>query len=188
MDRLGSGSRHQNPSALRLHRRPHTSNRDLYLFVVAMLDLELNAHWLGKHTLFRFPFGGLMRWLGGIPVIRSAAHNQVCVAVRMFADNQDLLLCLAPEGTRKKVDRWKTGFYHIVAQAKVPIYMSATDIEARALRLPGVYMPMGSADREIPELQQYYCGLQGIRPENAFSIPELPDGPASLQLEICNNS
>jgi 1-acyl-sn-glycerol-3-phosphate acyltransferase len=153
---------------------PHTSNWDFLLLVGAMLVLRINARWLGKHTLFRFPFGGLMRWLGGIPVNRSAAHNRVADLVTAFAKDPTLAVCIPPEGTRKKVDRWKTGFYRIAHGAGVPIMLTVIDAETRSLRLLDIFHPTGDIDRELPLIQQHYVGFRGLRPENAFDFPELP--------------
>lgn len=152
---------------------PHTSNWDFLLLVAAMLVLRIDARWMGKHTLFRFPFGGVMRWLGGIPVNRSRAHNRVADIVAAFAKDPSLVVCIPPEGTRKKVERWKTGFYRIAHGAGVPILMTVIDAEARSLRLLGVFHPSGDIDRDLPLIQRRYLGFRGLRPENAFDFPDL---------------
>jgi 1-acyl-sn-glycerol-3-phosphate acyltransferase len=154
---------------------PHTSNWDFLLLLAAMLILRIDVHWLGKHTLFRFPFGGLMRWLGGIPVNRSAAHNRVADMVSAFAQDPKLVICSPPEGTRKKVDRWKTGFYRIAHGAGVPIMLTVIDAEGKSLRLLDIFHPTGDIDRDLPLIQQHYLGFRGLRPENAFEIPDLQE-------------
>jgi len=155
---------------------PHTSNWDFLLLLAAMLILRLDARWMGKHTLFRFPFGGLMRWLGGIPVDRTRAHNRVADIVAAFARNPDLIVCIPPEGTRKKVERWKTGFYRIAHGAGVPIMMTVIDAEAKALRLLDVFHPSGDLDHELLQIQRHYVGFRGLRPENAFDFNGLQEG------------
>jgi hypothetical protein len=152
---------------------PHTSNWDFPLLLAAMLILRIDARWLGKHTLFRFPFGGLMRWLGGIPVNRSRAHNRVADMIGAFAQDPGLAVCIPPEGTRKKVERWKTGFYRIAHGAGVPIMLTVIDAEGKALRLIDVFHPIGDIERELPEIQRRYLGFRGLRPENAFDFPHL---------------
>ena len=152
---------------------PHTSNWDFVLMLGTMLVLRLDVHWMGKHTLFRFPFGGLMRWLGGIPVDRTKANNRVADIVDTFARDPQLVVCIPPEGTRKKVERWKTGFYRIAHGAGVPIMMTVIDAEQKSMRLLGVYHPTGDIDRELPEIQRHYLGFRGLRPENAFDFPHL---------------
>ena len=152
---------------------PHTSNWDFVLLIAAMLDLGLDARWLGKHTLFRFPFGGLMRWLGGIPVNRKRAHNSVADIVAAFARDPHLIICISPEGTRKKVDRWKTGFYRIAHGAGVPIMLTVIDAERKSLRLLDVFHPSGNLERELPQIQRHYVGFRGLRPENSFEFQHL---------------
>jgi 1-acyl-sn-glycerol-3-phosphate acyltransferase len=152
---------------------PHTSNWDFVLLLGAMLVLRLDVHWMGKHTLFRFPFGGLMRWLGGIPVNRSAPQNLVAEVVAAFARDPQLIVCIPPEGTRKKVARWKTGFYRIAHGAGVPIMMTVIDAQQRSLRLLDVFHPTGDMDHDLPRIQRHYVGFGGLRPEQAYDFPHL---------------
>ena len=100
---------------------PHTSSWDFIAAVVAMLVTDLRISWLGKHTLFRFPLGLLLRWLGGEPVDRSAAGATVRTAIEHFRTRQEWVLGLSPEGTRRRVDQWKSGFHRIAVGAGVPI-------------------------------------------------------------------
>ena len=95
----------------------HTSNWDFMLFLAAKFVLRLNARWFAKHTLFRWPFGGLLRRWGGIPIQRHLKLNTVEQAVQAFRDSREMILIISPEGTRKKVERWKMGFYHIARGA-----------------------------------------------------------------------
>lgn len=151
---------------------PHTSNWDFLLLVVAFLDLELDVRWMGKHTLFRFPFGALMRWLGGIPIDRTrSSNNAVATTIAAFAHNPQLIVCIPPEGTRRKVHRWRTGFYHIALGARVPILMAGVDGRHKTLRVLGTYHPSGDLERELPDIQRHYQGYEGLRPENAFDLP-----------------
>lgn len=154
---------------------PHTSNWDFLLLLAATLILRLDVRWMGKHSLFRFPCGGLMRWLGGIPVNRTKAHNQVADTIAAFAQDPGLILCIPPEGTRKKVETWRTGFYRIAHGAGVPILMTVIDAEQKRMRLLGVFHPTGNIDRDLPLIQQQYRGFRGIRPENACDFGHLQD-------------
>ena len=113
---------------------PHTSNWDFPLMLMIVLKLRLRIFWMGKHTLFPFPFGWLMRWLGGIPIDRKASHNVVSETVRQYRENDELIVLIPPEGTRAKVDRWKTGFYHIAKNAKVPILLGYVDGENKVVK------------------------------------------------------
>jgi 1-acyl-sn-glycerol-3-phosphate acyltransferase len=159
---------------------PHTSNWDFLLLISAVLILRLDARWMGKHTLFRFPFGGLMRWLGGIPVNRSSPQNLVPEVASLLRSNPDLIICIPPEGTRRKVEKWKTGFWHIARQAGVPIMMTALDAEHHRLRLLGEFRPGDNMDKEIRQIQEHYRGITGIRAANTFRLPdEEPGSPTT---------
>ena len=151
---------------------PHTSNWDFPLMLAAVLALQHDARWLGKDSLFRPPFGGLMRWLGGIPVDRSSPHNLVGSMATFFKQNPGLILCVPPEGTRKKVGRWRTGFYYIALEAGIPIVMTVLDAEERQIRILGHHTPAGDAEREIREIQGRYRGFRGLIAKNAFELPD----------------
>ncbi|MEW6981779.1 1-acyl-sn-glycerol-3-phosphate acyltransferase [Colwelliaceae bacterium 6471] len=100
---------------------PHTSNWDFVIGVAVMLALRLKIKFLGKNAIFVWPFAGLLKKLGGIPVDRSHRHGVVGQMVKQFNENEYMIFALAPEGTRSKTAEWKTGFLHIAHQAKVPI-------------------------------------------------------------------
>lgn len=151
---------------------PHTSNWDFPLMLAAVLALRSDARWLGKDSLFRPPFGGVMRWLGGIPVDRSSPHNLVAQMASFIREHPDVILCVPPEGTRKKVDRWRTGFYFIALEARIPIVMTVLDADTRTIRNLGHFQPQGNADYEILEIQRKYHGFRGIIPENTFELPD----------------
>ena len=102
---------------------PHTSNWDFLHGAAAMFALDLRATFIGKHTLFVWPFAGFLRWMGGIPVDRSAAQGVVGEAVAAFGREPARMLVIAPEGTRRKVERYKTGFLHIARGARVPVLL-----------------------------------------------------------------
>lgn len=140
---------------------PHTSNWDFPVGASAKLALRLDATFLGKDTLFRFPLGVIMRALGGLPVDRSVSHDLVSGIVAEFRRREQLVLVIAPEGTRRKVERWKTGFYHIALGAAVPIVPVGLDWGTRAIRVAAPFTPSGDADRDIAQLQQWFAGMSG---------------------------
>lgn len=142
---------------------PHTSNWDFVVGVAAKLALGLDAMWLGKDTLFRGPLGLLMRRLGGRPVDRAASHDVVKDVVDEFARRERLVLALAPEGTRKRVERWRTGFYHIAHAAGVPIVPVALNFGARAIQIGSPFSTTGDVDADIRALQQRFAGVRGRR-------------------------
>src|SRR5262245_60912470 len=125
---------------------PHTSNWDLPVLLGAALALNAKACWLGKHTLFRWPFGALFKWMGGIPVYRSASHNVVSQSVEMFRNSEKLILTIPPEGTRSKVSHWKTGFYYIALGAEAPIVMGFIDYRRKASGLGPTLYPTGDIE------------------------------------------
>jgi 1-acyl-sn-glycerol-3-phosphate acyltransferase len=144
---------------------PHTSNWDFVVGIAAKAALGLRAAWLGKHTLFRPPFGGVMRWLGGIPVDRSRPHDVVAQSVRRFSEVDRLVLGVSPEGTRKAVPRWKMGFYHIAQGAGVPIVPVAFDWGRRALVVGPALEPGNDMDADLERLARFFESARGRRGE-----------------------
>jgi len=146
---------------------PHTSNWDFPLMLLVVLKLRLEVFWMGKDSLFKFPFGPMMKWLGGIPIDRSKANNVVTQITEEFAQNDKLVVLIPPEGTRSKVDQWKSGFYHIARNANVPILLGYVDAPKKEAGLADFYIPTGDLDKDMEEIRQFYAGKGGIRPENA---------------------
>jgi 1-acyl-sn-glycerol-3-phosphate acyltransferase len=140
---------------------PHTSNWDFVVGIAAKLALGLDVMWLGKDSLFRAPFGSMMRRLGGRPVDRFASHDVVRDVVAEFARHERLVLAVAPEGTRKRVERWRTGFYHIAHAARVPIVPVALNFGARAIQIGEPFTTTGDVDADIAALRQRYAGVRG---------------------------
>lgn len=149
---------------------PHTSNWDLPYMLMAAFVLHLHVYWLGKASLFRAPFGPLMRWLGGVPVDRSKSNNLVTsAAASIRAADGPLQLVLSPEGTRGRTERWKTGFYFIALEAKVPIVLAYIDYEHRVCGLGPLFVPTGDVDRDMLEIQRFYAGFRGRKEDRSVS-------------------
>jgi 1-acyl-sn-glycerol-3-phosphate acyltransferase len=144
---------------------PHTTNWDFVVGIAAKLALGLEVLWLGKDTLFRFPLGVLMRRLGGLPVDRTASHGVVDAIVREFETRDPRIIGLAPEGTRKRVTRWRTGFYHIARGAGVPIVTVALNWDARALQLGAPFTTTGDVDADLRELRRR-LDVRGLKPKS----------------------
>ena len=142
---------------------PHTSNWDFPVGLAVKFALALHVTWFGKDTLFRFPFGIFLRAVGGMPVDRSASNDVVQQLTAEFTRRDRLVLALTPEGTRKRVDRWRTGFYHIAHAAGVPVVPVAFDWQVRAVRLLPPFFTTGDVDLDISKLQQLFAGLEGRR-------------------------
>jgi 1-acyl-sn-glycerol-3-phosphate acyltransferase len=137
---------------------PHTTNWDFFLGVSMLFALNLRANWLGKHTIFRWPVNGLLRWVGGIPVDRTAAHGVVDDTASAFRARDKMLLGIAPQGTRSKDARWKSGFYHIAKAARVPIVPCYFDFANKVVGFGPPLMPSGNFEADMQILQDF-CKL-----------------------------
>jgi len=145
---------------------PHTSNWDFPVGVLVNSGQRLNANYVGKSSLFRWPLGYFMRWLGGVPVERSKpGSNFVAATVEAFAREPRLHLVIAPEGTRNKVDRFKTGFYHIARLAEVPIVLCTFNWQTRTVHFDeNLFYPSGNEQKDMEYLWHYYKGVPGYVP------------------------
>ena len=141
---------------------PHTSNWDLPYTLMVAFVLRLNIHWMGKASLFRFPFGGLMRWLGGISVDRSQSNNLVAASALAISQAQGALqLIVPPEGTRAKTRYWKSGFYHIATAAQVPIVMAYMDYSRKISGLGPLLYPSGNLAADMVTIKAFYAPFKG---------------------------
>jgi 1-acyl-sn-glycerol-3-phosphate acyltransferase len=146
---------------------PHTSNWDLPYTLMVAFVLHLNIYWMGKHSLFAFPFGPVMRWLGGIAVDRSRNTNLVSAsAMALKAADGPVQLVVPPEGTRGRTTHWKTGFYYIALEAGVPIVLAYMDYARKVSGLGPVFVPTGDIDADMAEIKRFYAGIQGRRPQH----------------------
>lgn len=145
---------------------PHTSNWDFPLMLLVVLELRLQLFWMGKHTLFPFPFAGLMKWLGGIPINRAKSHNVVYQTVAQFKDNDNFVVLVPPEGTRSKVTEWKTGFYHIANNAEVPVLMGYVDAGKKEGGFADFFYPTGDLEADMKEIRSFYAGKKGLNADN----------------------
>ncbi|MCB9450875.1 MAG: lysophospholipid acyltransferase family protein [Anaerolineaceae bacterium] len=153
---------------------PHTSNWDGVVMVLAAWSERVQPKWMGKHTLFKPPFGWLMRRIGGVSIDRRAKHNAVEQAVQAFAREQEMVLVIAPEATRKKMAGWRTGFYYIALGAGVPLALAAMDYDRKEVRINQVLHPSGDLEADIAQMREYFENTQGLRPENQGPIVLLP--------------
>ena len=149
---------------------PHTSNWDFPVLVLIAIALRLKVTWMGKHTLFRPPFGWIMLRLGGLPINRSARHNMVDQAVESFRMHDRLLLAIPPEGTRKRAPYWRSGFYYIALGAQVPIALGFADYRRKVGGIGGVIMPSGDVDADMALIREFYSGIVGKRPDQFGEI------------------
>ncbi|WP_119969466.1 lysophospholipid acyltransferase family protein [Shewanella japonica] len=148
---------------------PHTSNWDFIIGIIARFALGIKIHFLGKHQLFLPPWGWFFKLLGGSPVDRRKNNNMVDAAVALFAADPQYKLALAPEGTRSPVTRWKTGFYHIAAKAKVPIITVGLDFARKTIV---INQPMNTSDDMTADMNQILDFFRGISGQHPKVIPE----------------
>jgi len=147
----------------------HTSNWDFIVLLAVKFKLYFHPRWFGKHTLFRFPFGGLLRRLGGVPIRRHLKQGMVEQAVEEFNNRQQFVLAITPEGTRKKVERWKMGFYHIAKGAGVPVVLVALDYPNRRVILGPAFYPSDDEAIDMQKILAFYRNFIPKKPEYALT-------------------
>jgi 1-acyl-sn-glycerol-3-phosphate acyltransferase len=145
---------------------PHTSNWDFTTGLWVKLALRLGVRFVGKHTLFVWPLAPLLRWLGGVPVDRQAAAGFVEEAARAFRVSERMILVMTPEGTRRRAEKWKSGFYRIALAAKVPILLVRFDYSRRAALIGPLFHPSGDYETDLCAMRGYVQPGMALRPEN----------------------
>jgi len=149
---------------------PHTSNWDFMIGLCVRSILRFDAKFLGKKELFRFPFGALFRWLGGLPVDRSKNANMVDAVAELFNQHEELIIAMAPEGTRKYVPKWKTGFYFIALKANVPLLLASFDYPSKTVFASKAFYPTGNFKEDMKIIFDFYGDKQGKFPK---ALPEI---------------
>ncbi|MCF6213427.1 MAG: 1-acyl-sn-glycerol-3-phosphate acyltransferase [Flavobacteriaceae bacterium] len=144
---------------------PHTSWQDFPIGIIAKFATGLPAHYIGKDSLFKPPFGFIFRALGGTPVDRSKNNNLVNQIVQNFNSKEQFILAMSPEGTRKKVEKWKTGFYYIAKEAHVPIVMATLDFEHKDFRFSEPYYPTDDKEADFKHFHNFFKDVKGKKPE-----------------------
>lgn len=143
----------------------HTSNWDLFYGALVALALKADVVFLAKRELFRPPFGLLVKWLGGIPIERRESHHIVNQMVREYNKHERFILALAPEGTRKKVPYWKSGFYRIAQGAGVPIQLAFLDYEKKCGGAGPLIDTTGDIERDMQAIRDFYATVRGKYPD-----------------------
>jgi 1-acyl-sn-glycerol-3-phosphate acyltransferase len=156
------GSLPANASKCVLIAAPHTSNWDLPYTLMVAFVLRLNVYWMGKDSIFKPPFRGLMMWLGGIPVNRDQSTNLVeASSIAIKAAEGSVQVIVPPEGTRSKARYWKTGFYYIALGAQVPILMAYLDYTAKRGGLGPALVPSGDIEKDMAIVKAFYAPIKG---------------------------
>lgn len=145
---------------------PHTSNMDFVVAMGPMFALGLRVSFMAKSPLFWEPFGTYLRWLGAVPIDRNSPGGSVREAVSQFEKRDKFILAITPEGTRKKVGKWKTGFYYIAIKAGVPIVPLTFDYKNREARFGSPLTPSGDKEKDIAVLKSFYNSSQARNPDS----------------------
>ena len=143
---------------------PHTTWWDLPFSLGVGYVMDLDIVWVGKHTLFEGPFGGFMRWLGGVPVDRRSSHNYVQQIADLIRSRDRIMLMIAPEGTRRFTPYWKSGFYWIAHSAQVPIVCAFLDYKRRRGGLGPVITPTGDPRADMDQIRAFYATVTAKHP------------------------
>ena len=144
---------------------PHTSWHDFYIGILLRSAIGIKANFVGKKSLFRFPYGWIFRALGGAPVERQKNMNQVEAIAQVFEQHDEFRLGMSPEGTRKKVDTWRTGFYYIAKAANVPIVMFTLDFANKENRFSEPFYPTDDKEADFKYMRSFFEGVIGKVPE-----------------------
>lgn len=153
---------------------PHTSNWDFLVFLGTLHARGRRARFIGKRSLFRWPLGGLMRALGGVPVDRTARQDLVGQIVEQVHANDDFLLIVAAEGTRARNTHWHTGFYQIALRAGIPIVCAGPDYPARRGVFGPTIEPTGDFERDMAPAFAFFRTLKPRHPDRV-AFPGDPD-------------
>ena len=154
---------------------PHTSNWDFIYMLLFKFATGLNPHWVGKDSMFRWPWGGLWNRIGGIPVNRRSRNNFVDQMIEAFRQRDEMILVISPEGTRSKVGYWKSGFYYIALGAGVPIVLGFLDFGRKVGGIGLAIMPTGDIQADFTFIRNFYAGMKGKHPRRQGEIILRPD-------------
>ncbi len=145
---------------------PHTSNWDFFFVLIIACVLKIQIFVMIKKSTTEGPFGGLIKWLGSIPIDRSKSNKLVDQTIQQFNDNEELVMIVPPSGTRSKVTYWKTGFYYMASGANVPISLGYLDYEKKIGGVGPLFYPTGDIDADMIEIKKFYADIKGKYPEN----------------------
>jgi 1-acyl-sn-glycerol-3-phosphate acyltransferase len=158
---------------------PHTSNWDMPLMLAVAYVLGVEPAWLGKRELFRWPFGILMRWLGGISVVRGGRHNMVQQVTAKFDTVASLYVVIPPSATRSRATHWKSGFYHIARAANVPIACGFLDYGRKVAGIGPSFLPSGDVGADMATIRGFYEPITGKYPRQTTPVRLLEEEAAS---------
>lgn len=149
---------------------PHTSNWDGFWGIVYKISIGADIHFFAKHSLFWFPLGTLLRGLGGIPLDRGRAGSAVQKAVDTFNESDRFYFALAPEGSRKRMPGWKSGFYRIAEIANVPVFLAFLDFKHKRVGIGRRLDLSGDQEADLEICREFYADIEGRCPEQTSPI------------------
>ncbi len=152
---------------------PHTSIADFILGLMEIRLLKLKMAMVMKKEFFIFPLNYALKWIGCVPVNRQHATHFVDFAANLIKERDEIALIICPEGTRKRVNKWKRGYYQIAEQAGVPIGLSHIDFRTRTIGIGKLFYPTGDYERDSAEIEAYYHGMRGYN-KGQFNLEEKP--------------
>ncbi|MEM9142808.1 MAG: 1-acyl-sn-glycerol-3-phosphate acyltransferase [Bacteroidota bacterium] len=147
---------------------PHTSWVDFFLGLLIRRVVGQEIHFIAKKSLFKPPLGWYFRWMGGTPVDRSTNNDTVSAIVQLFRERKVFRLALSPEGTRKKVTQWKTGFYYIAKKAEVPVALVAFDYGQKQVKFSTPMVPTEDKEADFAQYYAFFKGVKGKVPKYSF--------------------
>ena len=147
---------------------PHSSYWDTVMGKLGFWHMEVDSKILIKKEAFFWPFGILLKALGGMPVNRVNSGRLTDTVARMFDDHDSLFITITPEGTRTLVKKWKLGFYHIAVSANVPIILGVLDYKNKIGGMKKLFYPTGDIKKDMKDIQSFYKGIEGKHPHRSM--------------------
>ena len=144
---------------------PHTSNWDFVLAMSLILSLDVHIHWVGKHSIFKKGFRRLLRRMGGIPVNRTNPESLKYEIQNISNKYKGFVIAIAPEGTRKKVAKLKSGFLRIANETNSRIMMAGIDFSNKTVEFGSFFSPSGDVEKDLKFIKEYFSNFAGKRPE-----------------------
>ncbi|WP_434037791.1 1-acyl-sn-glycerol-3-phosphate acyltransferase [Formosa sp. 4Alg 33] len=149
---------------------PHTSWHDFYIGLLLRKIKDTPINFIGKKELFKGVLGWYLKQVGGVALDRTPGQNKVQSIAKMFETHDELRLSLAPEGTRKKVTEWKSGFYYIAKEANVPIVMVTFDFGKKQNKISKPFYPTDNMEADFKYMKSFFKGVKGKVPEYSFEV------------------
>ena len=149
---------------------PHTSNWDFLMGLVIRKIMNIEINYIGKKSLFKWPYGWFFRWTGGAPIDRTKNSDTVSAVAQLFKERAVFRLALSPEGTRKRVDQWKTGFYYIAKTAGVPLVLITFDYGKKEIKISEPHWPTDNMQEDFKTYEAFFEGALGKNPDQSYFV------------------